>query len=202
MPWRPSYSRHFDVARQNLRNLKVAHFSRQSTSKSVKISKIFIYFPSISISILDSGYGNACENPRKAWDSTRLLSFLLLARKVYNSVFKSFMSTLINLFLSILIFLASIPSPTETTSLCPCSCDTPSKDLQSYATSAFSSEEGSTSSLHFSSSSTFKSSFYGSSLCYCRCSTTKSTIYEMRKYIQLRNANNLPSFVTDVNFHW
>ena len=129
-------------------------------------------------------------------------SFLLLARKVYNSVFKSFMSTSINLFLSILIFLASIPSPTETTSLSPCSCDTPSKDLQSYATSAFSSEEGSTSSLHFSSSSTFRSSFYGSSLYYCRCSTTKSTIYEMRKYIQLRKANNLRSFVTEVNFHW
>ena len=75
MPWRPSYSRHFDVARHYLRNLKEAHFSRQSTSKNIKISKIFIYFPSISISILDSGYDNACENPRKAWDSTRLLKF-------------------------------------------------------------------------------------------------------------------------------
>lgn len=111
-------------------------------------------------------------------------SFLLLARKVYNSVFKSFMTTLINLFLTILIFLASIPSPTEATSLCPCSCNSSLKDLQSYATSYSSSEEGSTSSLHFSSSSTFRSGFYGSSLCYCRCSTTKSTIYEMRKYIQ------------------
>ncbi|XP_027057456.1 uncharacterized protein LOC113684309 [Pocillopora damicornis] len=74
---------------------------------------------------------------------------------------------------------ASIPSPTEATSLCPCSCDSPLKVLQSYATSYSSSEEGSTSSLHFSSSSTFRSGFYGSSLCYCRCSTTKSTIYEM-----------------------
>ena len=162
---------------------------------------MLIYFPSISISLLYSGYDNACENPRKAWDSKRLLKFPSFSKESIQFSLKSFMTNLINLFLTILIFLASIPSPTEATSLCPCSCDSPLKDLQSYATSYFSSEEGSTSSRHFSSSSTFRSSFYGSSLCYCRCSTTKSTIYEMRKYIKLRNANNLPSFVTEVNLH-
>ena len=147
---------------------------------------MLIYFPSISISLLYSGYDNACENPRKAWDSKRLLKFPSFGKESiqFSFFFKSFMTTLISLFLTILIFLASIPSPTEATSLCPCSCNSPLKDLQSYATSYSSSEEGSTSSLHFSSSSTFRSGFYGSSLCYCRCSTTKSRIYEMRKYIQ------------------